>query len=82
MNWKLYLDKTKDWLKPNGVNIILCPNYSFPYESHFKIPIILNKKITHFFLKIKIEINLKRKKISGVVELIKFYKNEKSKKLL
>ena len=37
-DWKLYLDKTEDWLKPKGVNIILCPNYSFPYESHFRIP--------------------------------------------
>ena len=49
LDWKLYIDKTKEWLKPQGVNIILCPNYSFPYESHFKIPILLNKEITYFF---------------------------------
>ena len=60
-NWELYLDKTRDWLKPSGVNIILCPNYSFPYESHFKIPILLNKNTTYFFLKIKL-IDLKKKK--------------------
>ena len=79
LNWKLYLDKTKEWLKPNGINIILCPNYSFP-RSHFKIPIILNKKITHIF-KNKIDSSRKEKNplVYGSFE---FYKNERRKKLL
>ncbi len=54
-NWRQYLQKTESWLKPNGKNIILCPNYSFPYESHFKIPIIVNKHITHRVFKKRIE---------------------------
>ena len=55
-NWKLYLKKTNEWLNPEGLNIILCPNYSFPYESHFKIPIIINKKLTYSIFKKKLKI--------------------------
>ena len=25
LNWELYLKKTKQWLNPGGINIILCP---------------------------------------------------------
>ncbi|NGX56701.1 MAG: Ubiquinone biosynthesis O-methyltransferase [Candidatus Anoxychlamydiales bacterium] len=45
-NWNLALLKSIDMLNKNGKLIILCPNYCFPYESHFRIPIIFNKKIT------------------------------------
>ena len=41
--------------KLNYSNIILAPNYDFPYEPHFVIPIIINKKITKFFFKNKIK---------------------------
>jgi SAM-dependent methyltransferase len=46
-----YIDKTLDLLNKNGKNIIICPNYDFPYEPHFVLPIIINKKITHFLFK-------------------------------
>jgi hypothetical protein len=26
--------------------VVLCPNYGFPYESHFRIPVIFNKRLT------------------------------------
>ena len=74
LNWKLYLDKTKEWLKPNGINIILCPNYSFPYESHFKIPIIFNKKITQILFKNKINKFEKEKKSLGLWNSLNFIK--------
>lgn len=45
-DWRHLLNWATKNLKPNGIFIVLCPNYSFPYESHFKIPIILNKRIT------------------------------------
>ena len=48
-DWKEYVENTKKLLNSNGINIILCPNYDFPYESHYVIPIIINKKITKFF---------------------------------
>lgn len=31
-----------------------CPNYLFPYEPHFNIPILLSKQITAYFLRNKI----------------------------
>ena len=45
-DWKQFIVTVTDWLNPGSKLIILCPNYGFPYESHFKIPIIYNKKIT------------------------------------
>ena len=74
LNWQLYLKKTNEWLKPEGINIILCPNYSFPYESHFKIPIILNKKITYFFFKNKIEKFESENKSFGLWNSLNFVK--------
>jgi len=53
-DWKQYIISSNKLLKKGGKNIILCPNYDFPYESHYKIPIIFNKKITNFFFRKKI----------------------------
>jgi len=47
-NWEHFLNFVKSNLNDEGLCIILCPNYGFPYEPHFKIPIIINKTITHF----------------------------------
>jgi hypothetical protein len=33
------------------VFFVLCPNYGFPYEPHFKIPIIFNKNLTYKLFK-------------------------------
>jgi SAM-dependent methyltransferase len=30
---------------------IYCPNYNFPYEPHFNIPTLINKRLTEFFLR-------------------------------
>ena len=48
-DWRKFILNVTEWLKPGSKLIILCPNYGFPYESHFKIPVIYNKKITGFF---------------------------------
>ena len=45
-NWKDFLRFVKSRLKPSGRCVILCPNYSFPYESHFRVPILFNKLLT------------------------------------
>ncbi|MBM3618245.1 MAG: class I SAM-dependent methyltransferase, partial [Alphaproteobacteria bacterium] len=45
-DWRHFLDYAIKHLKPEGVCVILCPNYGFPYESHFKLPILINKTIT------------------------------------
>ena len=33
-------------LTPGGFAWFVCPNYSFPYEQHFEIPIVFSKSIT------------------------------------
>lgn len=45
-DWRDFLNKAKGLLEKDGRLIILCPNYGFPYESHFRIPILINKSIT------------------------------------
>lgn len=46
-DWRDFLNWAHEHLNHDGVFVVLCPNYGFPYESHFKIPIILNKAITY-----------------------------------
>ena len=48
-----YLDDFQDfintalsWLAPNGKLIILGSNFAFPFEFHFRVPIVINKKYT------------------------------------
>lgn len=45
-NWRDFLDFVLRSLKPKGTCVVLCPNYGFPYESHFKIPVLWNKALT------------------------------------
>ncbi len=44
--WRDFLGFVERNLKPGGVCLILCPNYGFPYESHFGLPILVNKRLT------------------------------------
>ena len=53
-DWKKGLLKVYDMLEDNGTCLILVPNYHIPYESHFKLPIIINKKITETVFRKKI----------------------------
>jgi SAM-dependent methyltransferase len=45
-DWRHYLRWSYDLLAPGGVSLILCPNYAFPWEPHFRIPTVINKAIT------------------------------------
>ena len=62
-DWEKYILKTSKLLNKSGKNVILCPNYDFPYESHYIIPIILNKKITKFIFNSIIKKKQKIKKL-------------------
>lgn|GEM_PF-1959947 len=49
-----YLDlitHTYGLLKPGGRALFVFPNYSFPYEPHFEIPILFTKSVTRFFFR-------------------------------
>lgn len=45
-DWQDFLGFIGRSLAPGGRCLILCPNYGFPYESHFGLPVIWNKRIT------------------------------------
>ena len=45
-NQNEYLETTYNLLSQEGKSIIFAPNYDFPYEPHFILPIIINKKLT------------------------------------
>jgi SAM-dependent methyltransferase len=46
-SWRHYLTRIHELLAPGGVAVILCPNYAFPWEPHFRLPIFLTKSLTH-----------------------------------
>jgi 2-polyprenyl-3-methyl-5-hydroxy-6-metoxy-1,4-benzoquinol methylase len=50
-DWKTYFELCASWLKTGGGLLTFAPNYSFPYETHFGIPILFNKSITYFVFK-------------------------------
>ena len=41
-------------LKPQGSYRFFCPNYRFPYEPHFNIPIVWDKEVTQFLFHARI----------------------------
>jgi 2-polyprenyl-3-methyl-5-hydroxy-6-metoxy-1,4-benzoquinol methylase len=51
---KLFLQSSINLLSGLGSIRIICPNYGFPYEGHFNIPIILNKKLTEIIFRQRI----------------------------
>lgn len=53
-DWRHFLDWASKNLTENGRFVVLCPNYGFPYESHFRIPIIFSKRLTFNFFGNKI----------------------------
>ena len=54
-DWKDFINKTATWLQPDGLCVLLCPNYSFPYESHYCLPILFNKEATFRLFRGKID---------------------------
>lgn len=50
-----YIDTMNNLLSLNGKSLIFCPNYDFPYEPHFVIPIIYNKEVTYKIFKKRID---------------------------
>ena len=77
-----YLLKTHQLLNKNGLNIILCPNYDFPYEPHFVIPIIINKEFTYKIFKKKIINHEAKTNELGLWEGLNFCSKKKIKDYL
>jgi 2-polyprenyl-3-methyl-5-hydroxy-6-metoxy-1,4-benzoquinol methylase len=81
-NQNLYLNKTHNLLSKEGSNIIFSPNYDFPYEPHFILPIIINKNITKKLFKKKIFSHENRTKEHGLWEGLNLNGKKKIEKIL
>ena len=81
-DWGIYIDKTMSLLSRNGLNIILCPTYDLPYETHVIIPIIINKDFTYKIFKKRIRNYEKNLGIEGNWESVNFIKARHVKKFI
>lgn len=79
-DWKHFLYWAQKNLKKGGHCIILCPNYNFPYESHFGIPLIINKKITYKIFKNYINKFEQKNNCLGLWKSLNFIKKTEIKK--
>lgn len=81
-NQDKYILKTMSLLKNDGMNVIFAPNYDFPYEPHFLIPIIFNKNITKKIFQRKIQNHEKRTGEEGLWQALQFTGKRKIKRYL
>lgn len=54
-SWRDCIAKAFALLRPGGKAVFLCPNYSFPYEPHYALPIVLTKSLTARLFRGRIE---------------------------
>jgi SAM-dependent methyltransferase len=73
-SWRDYLTRTRGWLAPGGASVMLCPNYSFPWEPHFRIPIIGGKQTTYSVFAARIESYERREHYEGLWASVNFVK--------
>lgn len=73
-DWRDYLNFCLKHINPGGKCVILCPNYSFPYESHFRLPIIFNKALTYKIFKKRINDFEMRHNCVGLWDSLNFVK--------
>lgn len=45
-DWRHFLGFVSRSLSPGGRCLMMSPNYGFPYESHFRLPVVGNKRLT------------------------------------
>ena len=73
-DWRHFLRFVRERLAFGGKCIVLCPNYGFPYESHFRIPVVLNKGMTYKVFSDRILEFERRKGLSGLYSSLNFVK--------
>jgi SAM-dependent methyltransferase len=79
-NWQECIKFIRSHLKSNGHCLILCPNYQFPFEPHFGIPLIFNKSITYALLRKRITKFESDNNVEGLWDSLNFIKLRKLKK--
>ncbi len=77
-----FIKESYQLLKNDGVKIIFFPNYDFPYEPHFVIPLIINKSLTYKLFKNKIIKHEKKTNEIGLWNALNFNGKRKIKKML
>ena len=77
-DWRHFICWAAANLNHEGTFLVLCPNYGFPYESHFQIPIILNKNLTYKIFKKHIQNFEKKNDYLGMWDSINFVKKKRS----
>lgn len=73
-DWRHFLKFLHERLATGGICVVLCPNYGFPYESHFRIPVICNKEITKRVFAKRIADFECQKDLEGLYESLNFVK--------
>lgn len=73
-DWRSFLGFVEHHLKPNGLCLILCPNYGFPYEGHFGLPVIVNKLVTEKAFRKSIQRQERERDVPGLWQSLNFVK--------
>ncbi len=73
-DWKQYSKYLNSFLEDEGIIILLLPNYNFPVEIHFMLPIIYNKSLTFKIFKNKIIEFEKKHQRHGLWDSLNFIK--------
>jgi SAM-dependent methyltransferase len=71
-DWRLGLRNVHRALKTDGKAYILCPNYNFPYEPHFSIPLLLSKRLSFKIFNRKITIHEREQNAEGLWRSLNF----------
>ncbi|MEE4237755.1 MAG: methyltransferase domain-containing protein [Anderseniella sp.] len=73
-DWRHFLGFVRENLSPSGKCIVLCPNYGFPYESHFGLPVLWNKALTRSVFRSSIETFERAHGWDGLYDSLNFVK--------
>jgi SAM-dependent methyltransferase len=71
-DWRDFLDFAERNLKIGGQCVIFCPNYGFPYESHFGLPIIGSKRLTGRLFRKRIAKHERERNADGLWKSLNF----------
>lgn len=71
-DWRNFLHFAERNLKIGGQCVIFCPNYGFPYESHFGLPVVGGKRLTGWLFQKKITRHERERSADGLWESLNF----------
>ncbi len=80
-DWRRFIHFVKQKISRDGVCLILCPNYGFPYESHFGIPFVFSEALTYKIFRRKIARHEIENDFDGLWKSFNFVKYSQVKKL-